>query len=161
VRLRITASGRRVHNRLLAARDDTVDGLMRTLEPSVVQRLAEMGAPALSATDTLRHLCHLRHLRQRRACTRCPVSAGLRADGAIRAGRHREVKSGRVDDAWAPVFSSRNARVRQKPWRPKRWRWLVGRGRGVASWFQDRPWSRRCVRLRAAAIRRWADGRDA
>jgi len=84
VRLRITASGRRVHNRLLAARDDTVDGLMRTLDPGVVQRLAEMVAPALSAattaTDTLRHLRHLRRLCQRRACTPCPVSAGLRAD---------------------------------------------------------------------------------
>ncbi len=84
VRLRITASGRRVHNRLLAARDDAVDGLMRTLDPGVVQRLAEMVAPALSAatsaTDTLRHLRHLCRLCQRRACTPCPVSAGLRAD---------------------------------------------------------------------------------
>lgn len=78
VHLRLTAQGHRTHRRLLEARHQAIAALTETLDPAVLEQIAELVAPSLTAastdTDRLRHLCRLC---RRSDCDPCPVAAGI------------------------------------------------------------------------------------
>lgn len=76
VHLRLTAPGRHTHQRLLDARGQAIAALTATLDPTDLERVAQLVSPSLTAsatdTDQLRHLCRLC---RRRDCDPCPVAA--------------------------------------------------------------------------------------
>lgn len=78
IHLRLTPRGRRIHKRLLDARGEAIAALTATLDPTDLERLAQLVGPSLTATatdiDQLRHLCRLC---RRRDCDPCPVAAGV------------------------------------------------------------------------------------
>ena len=75
----MTATGRRVKDRLLAVRDETLAQLLEPLSSAERSQLAELLEKLLAAQTedytALRRLCRLC---QRPACERCPVAAALR-----------------------------------------------------------------------------------
>ena len=77
--LALTATGRRVKDRLLAVRDETLAQLLEPLSSPERSQLAELLEKLLAAQaedyTALRRLCRLC---QRPACERCPVAAALR-----------------------------------------------------------------------------------
>jgi MarR family transcriptional repressor of emrRAB len=79
VALEVTAAGRRVVTKLLAARDTALAAMLDPLEPEEQRQLTPLLEKLLAArTHDRRQLERLCRLCQRRVCEQCPVAGALR-----------------------------------------------------------------------------------